>query len=94
MGRVQFARTFSSCERRLGARKHCCKGAKLRRAEWRVTYGIGVQTIPRTYCVGIALLIMKTTLICQLIVSVRASCLLKADLILKDLFVTPVGLWL
>ena len=37
---------------------------------------------------------MKTTLICQLIVTVRASCLLKADLILKDLFVTPVGLWL
>ena len=40
------------------------------------------------------LLIVTTTLVCQLIVTIRASCLLKADLILKDLFVTPVGLWL
>ena len=108
MGRVQFARTFSSVrERRLGTRKHnngdnnsarFYNGEKLRRAEWRVTYGIGVHAIPGSYPVNIVwayfLLIMKTTLICQLIVTVRASCLLKADLILKDLFVTPVELWL
>ena len=62
MGRVQFARTFSSCEKRLGTRKYkngdnnsarFCIGAKLRRAEWRVTYGIGVPTIPGSYPVNI-----------------------------------------